>query len=95
MPRILAATRDGLHAFDEGGHEGAVEHEGRPVTAIVRAGPQLWAIVDRSEVWHAPDVEWHHVATLDGHVAMKDLLQHFRINGGFYFTFSYGEKECR
>ena len=78
MPRILAATRDGLHAFDEGGHEGAVEHEGRPVTAIVRAGPQLWAIVDRSEVWHAPDVEWHHVATLDGHaatcIAMTDAI---------------------
>jgi hypothetical protein len=28
----------------------AVAHAGRSVTAIVRDGPQLWAIVDQSEI---------------------------------------------
>jgi hypothetical protein len=69
MVRILVATRDGLHMFDERGSEGAVQHPGRPVTAIVRDGPQLWAIVDRSEIWHAPDGGWRHVTTLEGHAA--------------------------
>jgi hypothetical protein len=66
MPRILVAARDGLHTFDERGHEGAVQHAGRPVTAVARDGPRLWAIVERSEVWHAAAGEWHHVATLTG-----------------------------
>jgi hypothetical protein len=69
MLRLFVATRDGLHTFDERGREGSVQHAGRPVTAVVRDGPQLWAIVDRSEVWHAPEGEWHHVATLEGHAA--------------------------
>jgi hypothetical protein len=48
------------------------------VTAVARDGPQLWAIVDRSEVWHAPEDDWRLVATLEGHeamcVAMTDAL---------------------
>ncbi len=39
------------------------------MTAVVRDGPQLWAIVDRSEVWYAPEGDWRHVATLDGYEA--------------------------
>ncbi len=78
MLRILVATRDGLHTLDERGHEGATHHAGRPVTAIVRDGPQLWAIVDRAEVWHAPEGEWRHIATLDGVaatcIAMTDAI---------------------
>jgi hypothetical protein len=66
MLRILVATRDGLHAFDERGNAGATQHTGRSVTAIVRDGPQLWAIVDGAEVWHAPEDEWRRVATLEG-----------------------------
>ncbi len=78
MLRILVATRDGLHSLDERGHEGATQHTGRPVTAVVRDGPQLWAIVDRAQVWHAPEGEWRHVATLDGVgatcIAMTDAI---------------------
>ena len=69
MVRILVAARDGLHAFDERGDEGPVQLEGRPVTAVVRDGPELWAIVDHAEVWHAPYGDWHRVATLEGHAA--------------------------
>jgi hypothetical protein len=78
VTRILVATRDGLHAFDERGGETALQLEGRSVTAIVRDDQQLWAIVDRAEVWHAPDGSWEHVATLDGFaatcIAMTDAL---------------------
>ena len=94
MLRILVAARDGLHAFDERGREqGPAQHVGRPVTAVVRDGPQLWAIVDRAEVWHAPEDQWRHVATLDGLeatcIAMTDAIhvgtseaRLFRLVGG-------------
>jgi hypothetical protein len=78
MLRIFVATRDGLHTFDESGRDTAVQHGGRPVTAIVRDGPQLWAIVDRSEVWYAPEEQWRHLATLEGVeatcIAMTDAI---------------------
>jgi hypothetical protein len=78
MPRILVATRDGLHTFDQGGQTIGRQHSGRSVTAVARDGPQLWAIVDRAEVWQAPEDEWHHVATLDGAearcIAMTDAV---------------------
>jgi hypothetical protein len=93
MPRIFVAARDGLHTFDERGQEGVTQHAGTPVTAIVRDGPHLWAIVDRTEVWYAPEDEWHHVATLEGAeatcIAMTDAIhvgssgaRLFRLNGG-------------
>ncbi len=79
MLRILVATRDGVHTLDQRGHDAAVEHAGRSVTAVVRDGPQLWAILDREQVWHAPDEgEWRHVATLEGVaatcIAMTDAI---------------------
>jgi hypothetical protein len=78
VTRILVATRDGLHAFDERGDEQAVQLEGRSVSAIARDGSRLWALVDRSELWHAPHGRWRHVATLDGLaatcIAMTDAL---------------------
>jgi hypothetical protein len=77
MFRILVGTRDGLHTLDERGHLGPVEI-GRDVTAVVRDGPQLWTIVDRAEVWHAPEGAWRHVATLEGAeatcIAMTDAI---------------------
>jgi hypothetical protein len=79
MPRILVATRDGVHSLDQRGHDAAVGHAGRSVTAVVRDGPQLWAILDRKQVWHAPDEgEWHRVAILEGVaatcIAMTDAI---------------------
>jgi hypothetical protein len=77
MVRIVVGTQDGLHTFDERGHGGPVEL-GRSVTAVVRDGSQLWAIVDRAEVWHAPEGEWRGVATLQRYeatcIAMTDAI---------------------
>ena len=67
MPRILVAAPNGLRSFDARGQEvAATQHAGRPVTAVVRDGPELWAIVDGSEIWYAPDERWRQVATLEG-----------------------------
>ncbi|MEP6759340.1 MAG: hypothetical protein ABJB55_09110 [Actinomycetota bacterium] len=78
MPRILAATRDGLHALDEVGNAEPVQHAGRSVAAVMRDGPQLWAIVDDIEIWHAPDGQWSRVAHLEGLaatcIAMTDAV---------------------
>jgi hypothetical protein len=78
MLRILAATRDGLHTLDQRGHEAAAQHAGRPVTAVVRDGSQLWAIVDRAQIWHSLEGEWRHVATLESVaatcIAMTDAI---------------------
>jgi len=93
VPQILVAARDGLHTFDEQGQEGPTQHGGRPVNAVVRDGPQLWAILDRAEVWHAPEREWRQVATLEGAdatcIAMTDAIhvgssgaRLFRLVGG-------------
>jgi hypothetical protein len=65
MPTILVATKDGLHAFDEGGRPGAVHHPGRSVTALGRARSEFWAILDGSEVWHATAADWSPVADLE------------------------------
>ncbi len=57
---------------------GLIQLAGRSVTAVVRDGPELWAIVDRSEVWHAPEAGWRLVATLQGYqatcIAMTDAI---------------------
>lgn len=65
MPRILVATRDGLHPFDDRGPSGEVQHLGRSVSAVARARSDLWMIVEGSEVWHAAGTDLRHVADLD------------------------------
>lgn len=79
MRRTLVGTGDGLRTITDGGTVGPVQLAGSSVTAVGRDGPQLWAIVDGSEVWHAPDAEdWHPVASLEHHeatcIAMTDAL---------------------
>ena len=78
MRRIVVGTSDGLRTIADGGSVEPLRFPDRSVTAVARDGPQLWAIVDRSEVWYAPDDEWRRVATLEGHeatcVAMTDAL---------------------
>jgi hypothetical protein len=78
MHRVMVATPEGLQTLTDGGPTEPLQLSGRSVTAIVRDGPQLWAIVDRSEVWYAPEDDWRHVATLQGHqatcIAMTDAI---------------------
>jgi hypothetical protein len=78
MRRILVGTSDGLQTVTDRGLLEPLELTDRSVTAVVRDGPQLWAIVDRSEVWYRPDTDWRLVATLEGNdatcIAMTDAL---------------------
>src|SRR5437867_9973526 len=68
MPRILAASRDGLRELDDRAVPGAVHHAGRAVTTVVQGGKQLWAIVDGSEVWHTAEGDgWTHLGDLEHH----------------------------
>jgi hypothetical protein len=67
MPRILVATADGLHELGDGAVPGRVHQAGRVVTTVVEWEKQLWAIVDRSEVWHTAEVDgWNQLGDL-GH----------------------------
>jgi hypothetical protein len=62
---ILVATRDGLHAFEDDGTPGPVHHAGRDVTSLGRAGDEHWAILDRTEIWHAVGDDWAHATDVD------------------------------
>jgi len=72
MTTILVAGDGGVRTFDEGGTPGETHLEGRPVASVTQDRRDLWAIVDRSELWRstvgAPDA-WEHVADVEGHSA--------------------------
>jgi hypothetical protein len=65
MPRILVATRSGLHPLDDRGHPEEIQHLDRDVTVVAPARSDVWAIIEGSEIWHAADNHRHHVADLD------------------------------
>jgi hypothetical protein len=69
MRRILVGTREGLHSIDGDGSPEPALLVDRSVTAVARDGSEIWAIVDRSELWHATEGDWLRVATLEGHDA--------------------------
>src|SRR6266550_6122829 len=64
--QVLVASPEGLHAFDDGGTVGPVQFAGRAVTAIAASGRERWAALDGSELWHASDGTWSHIADLPG-----------------------------
>jgi hypothetical protein len=78
VPRIVVATQDGLHTFGADGQAAAPSFAGRPVTAIVRDGMELWAIVDGTEIWHEPEEGWRQVTSVEGFaarcIAMTDAV---------------------
>ena len=53
-----------MHTFDGEGQSRAVDHIGRSVTALGRAGEEFWAILDASELWHANGTDWSRAADL-------------------------------
>jgi hypothetical protein len=71
VPRILVATQDGLHTLGAGGQAAAPSFAGRRVTAIVRDRPDLWAIVDGSEIWREPEEDWRQVTSVAGFDAVE------------------------
>jgi hypothetical protein len=64
--RVLVASQEGLHPFDDHGTAGPAQLAGRAVTALAPDGPELWAAVDGSQLWHVSGDEWDHVADLPG-----------------------------
>lgn len=70
MRSVLVATQDGIHHLDPTGGAGTVAIPGRDVTSLGPSGDEVWAVVDRAELWHAADgATWTHVADLAGHPA--------------------------
>jgi len=65
--RVLVASREGLHAFDDRGEPAPVQLAGRAVTTRAPQGRDQWAAVDGSELWRASDEEWRRVADLADH----------------------------
>jgi hypothetical protein len=65
--RVLVASREGLHAFDDRGAPAPVQLVGRAVTTLAPHGRDLWAAVDGSELWRASGEEWSHIADLADH----------------------------
>ena len=78
MARILVGTKDGLHELDVAGRVVDVHLAGASVTDVVRDSGELWAIVDRRRLWHAPERDWHQVASVEGPkatcIAMTDAI---------------------
>jgi len=64
--RVLVSSQEGLHPFDDRGAARPRQLAGRAVNALAPRGPELWAAVDGSELWHASGDEWDHVADLPG-----------------------------
>jgi len=65
--RVLVASREGLHAFDDRGVPAPVQLEGRAVSTLAAHGRDLWAAVDGSELWRAGGEDWGHIADLAEH----------------------------
>jgi hypothetical protein len=63
MTHVLVGTIDGLHRIGSGS---APEHGGREVTALGAEYPNVWAVLDGSEIWRTGDEGWMHRGTLDG-----------------------------
>jgi len=64
--QVLVASPEGLHAFDDRGTAGPVQLPDRAVTVVAPHGRKRWAAVEGSELWHASDGSWNHIADLVG-----------------------------
>jgi len=64
--RVLVGTDDGLREFDLDGRPGAQHHAGRAVTALGAEYPDVWAILDGSEIWRSGQQGWVRRGSPDG-----------------------------
>jgi len=66
MTRIMVGTDQGLHVFDGDGTPGRVDHAGSTVTALGAEYPEVWAVVDGTEIWRSAGGGWDRRGTLEG-----------------------------
>ena len=65
MTRIMVGTDQGLHVFDGDGTPGRVDHAGSKVTALGAEYPEVWAVVDGTEIWRSAGGGWDRRGTLE------------------------------
>jgi hypothetical protein len=58
MTKVMIGSDDGLREVGLDGAAGSVAFEGRTVTALGAEYPDLWAIVESTEVWRTSDGGW-------------------------------------
>jgi hypothetical protein len=66
MMRILVGTDEGILEFSPHGHLGGVHHPGREVSALAPEGPELWTVLDGSEVHRTKGGQWEPAGILEG-----------------------------
>jgi hypothetical protein len=64
--KVLVASQEGLHRFDDRGAAEPLQLASHAVTTIAPHGRELWAAVDGSELWQTSGGEWNHVTDLPG-----------------------------
>src|SRR5262245_45278699 len=66
---IFVGTESGLWQLRGDALEPVDPFTARTVTALVRSGREMWAIVDGRALWHGAGRQWSERATLDGQSA--------------------------
>jgi hypothetical protein len=68
MPRVLVGAHDGLHVFEDGRPAGGQRIGWDPespsaVTSLAREGTEVWAVLDRTQIWRTSPDGWSHVVS--------------------------------
>jgi hypothetical protein len=66
VTRVLVATGGGIHEMDGSGRPGSLALQGRSVTRLAPARSDVWAVIERSELWREEGRTWRLVARFDG-----------------------------
>jgi len=65
-PRILVGSDDGLRSFGADGGPISIDHLGRAVTALGPEYPDVWAILEGTEVWRTGEGGWSRRGAMNG-----------------------------
>jgi len=68
VSRILVGASDGLHVFEDGSPVGLQRIGWDPenpsaVTSLAREGTEVWAVLDRNQIWRTSPDGWSHVVS--------------------------------